>query len=316
VPPATEIEVLVTIAIPETAPNGDVDGVNAYDGYTEEAFREREGLVTGFEQPVRIRVTGDQVIDLRVGDVSARNVEVGHPLRIQTQLTNNGNVDTAAHLALEFYQLPHDPQVDRAIDMMQSPLEAVRPGKSSTLSTEWPTEGRDPGRYRADYVLQHDGERLAIGSFEFELMPAGSLVPAGEIVSIDVLRPVSPNAINRADITFENTGEVDSLAHFEGQVVKDGVAFAVAESPDPLMVRPGEQVLLSAFFQMPRGADGDYEIRGRVYFEGVQTDEVSATFSVAGAGENSIVTAMAVGGALAVVVGVALVGGTWLSRRR
>jgi hypothetical protein len=82
------------------------------------------------------------------------------------------------------------------------------------------------------------------------------------------------------------------------------------------MVRPGEQVLLSAFFQMPRGADGDYEIRGRVYFEGVQTDEVSATFSVAGAGDNSIVTAMAVGGALAVVVGVALVGGTWLSRRR
>jgi hypothetical protein len=314
VPAESEVEVIVTIAIPETAPNGEVRGVNTYDGYTQEAFRTREGLVTGFQQPVRIVVTGDQVLDLRVGDVSARTVEVGQPLRVRTQLTNQGNVDTVADLALEFFALPPDASAQHHIDSFASRLDSIAPGQSGTVETAWDTAERAPGRYRADYAVSLEGERLALGSFEFELVPAGSLTRTGVIVDVTVVDPVAPGAINRADVQFENTGQVDSLAHFAGHVYMDGVAIAEAESPDALTVRPGEQVTLSAFFRLPQG-EGDYELRGRVFFEGSQTDEAAAAFQVAGAGNDTIITAMAVGGALAVAVGSALVGGAWLSRR-
>jgi hypothetical protein len=251
---------------------------------------------------------------LRVGDVSARTVEVGQQLRVRTQLTNQGNVDTVADLALEFFALPADASGEQHLDSFSARLDKVAPGQSGTVETAWETTGRAPGRYRADFAVSLDGERLALGSFEFELVPAGSLTRTGVIVDVTVVSPLAPDAINRADVQFENTGQVDSLAHFAGHIYMDGAVIAEAQSPDALTVRPGEQVTLSAFFRLPPG-EGDYELRGRVFFEGAQTEEAAAQFSVAGAGSDTIITAMAVGGALAVAVGSALVGGAWLSRR-
>ena len=314
VPPESEAVVLVTVAVPDTAPNGAVVGKNAYDGYTEKAFESREGLVSGFEQPVRINVTGDQVIDLRVGDVSARNVEVGQPLRVTAALANQGNVDVKPDLTFDIYKLPGDAAAD-PLDTVSAELVMVPPGQSRTPSATWDTAGRAPGHYRADYVLSLDGERLALGSFEFALAPAGSVTPSGSIIAVDLVRPLIPGAVNRADVTFENTGGVPVRAHFTGHIYAGATALSEAATPDSLTVDPGEKVTLSAYFDLPEAED-QYELRGRAYFEGEQTDEVAVGFALGTDGETSVTKWLALGGLAVVAAGILAMSTAWFIRRR
>ncbi len=314
VPAQSEVEILVTVTVPQSAPNGDISGKNTFDGYTEDSFANREGLVTGFEQPVRVKVTGDQMIDLRVGDVTARDVEVGRPLTITAQLTNQGNVDTAPQLSVDIFRLPGD-STDAPLDTISADLDAVPPGQSRTGSAEWDTTGRAEGRYRADYAVTLDGDRLGLGSFEFELQPPGSILPEGAIVSVDLVKPLTPGTVNRADVTFENTGDVEVRAQFTGHLYKDAAALSEAATPDYLNVAPGERVVLSAYFDLPKG-NAVYELRGRAYFEGAETEEIAVPFAIGGTGEPTVTRWLAIGGGAFVGLGALVMGAAWAMRRR
>jgi hypothetical protein len=313
VPANSEVRLDLFVEIPETAANGHHSGMNTYDGYTPEAARERSGLVIGFQQPIEINVTGDQVLDLQAGDVFASNVEVGQPLRVQVQLNNRGNVDARADFQAAIWPAADDGTGDAAAEV-ETQLERVPAGKSSTAVTEWDTAGRTPGEYRAEYTIALEGDRIAAGEFMFELLPYGSAARAGVIQSLTVVEPIEAGAMGRADAVFKNEGAIDSLARFEGQLFQDGVPIAEAESPDSLLVRPNEEVLLSAFFPIPEEASGEFEVRGRVYFEGAQTDEASAPFTIGGGG--GLPSTVMMGGAAALAVGMVTLGGAWALRRR
>jgi hypothetical protein len=317
VPAGSKVALLVRIAVPETAANGEYHGVNQYDGYTEETYRDRKGVVFAFEQRVAIKVTGDQFLDLRVGDVSARDIEAGQLLQVRTQLTNNGNVDTQAEIALSFFRADEGTGTTGSpLDEVRSKLEPVRPGKSTTAETGWETSGQRPGNYLATYSVTLQGERLKSGSFEFSILASGSLAREGRITAIQIVRPINPGGMSRADVTFRNEGEVASRARFQGEVLQEGVAIAAAESPAELLVRPGEEVVLSAFFELAPDANGEFELHGRVQFEGAETEEASLAFSVGGDGEPSLALQLWLGGVGAFALGASTLGGAWMLRRR
>jgi hypothetical protein len=99
-------------------------------------------------------------------------------------------------------------------------------------------------------------------------------------------------------------------------VLQEGVAIAAAESPAELLVRPGEEVVLSAFFELAPDANGEFELHGRVQFEGAETEEASLAFSVGGDGEPSLALQLWLGGVGAFALGASTLGGAWMLRRR
>lgn len=313
VPAKSEVELLVAVEVPKAAANGTYDGMNHFDG--EPAGEDGHGSVLlSFQQPVSIAVTGDQVVDLRSNGVSALSVEVGQPLRIEVPLTNAGNVDAEPRFEALVYPDTATGRADPAATIEQA-LETIRAGQSGTPVAEWPTSGMEPGTYWASYTVSLDSDSIEQGEFSFELLAVGSAVRSGIIQSLTVVEPLQPGTIGRADAVFENQGQVDAVARFEGQLMKDGVAVATAESPGDLRVGPGEQATLSAYFPLADDAEGTFELRGRVYFEGAQSDEAMARFSLAGDGGLDM-GMLAAGGILALAAGlVVLASGVALRRR-
>jgi hypothetical protein len=103
-------------------------------------------------------------------------------------------------------------------------------------------------------------------------------------------------------------------AQFSGHLYHESIALGEAKTPDSLDVSPGERVVLSAYFDLPEGK-ADYELRGRAYFEGVQTDEVAVPFAVGASGERTITGWLALAGGAVAGLGVLVMTGAWAIRR-
>lgn len=281
VAPEIEQKVLVRIKIPDDAANGVHVGVNELNGYNVAAFESREGVVLGFSQRLSIAVSGDQVVDVRVGAVQVPDVEVGQPVPFRANLTNLGNVAVRPNISIAFLAHGEAMRSDpvEVADIAEQ-TEPVRTRERRTVAVVWDATGQAPGLYTADYRITVQDQEIDSGTVDFEIAPFGSLRRGGSITAIEFVDPPEPGTVSHAVVTFHNSGSIESRAAFVGQLHQDGQAIQQATSPGEVLARPGDDASIDAFIDIPADAQGTYELRGRVFFEGSETEEFTRSFSI------------------------------------
>jgi hypothetical protein len=259
--------ILVEIAIPADAPNGNYKGQLQVKTSTGEAgeMGDSSGVGVGMQIPVMldVTVTGTQIISGVVGNMKVEDTEVGYPLRIGVVFENTGNV--AVKPLINTIILYNDQDVaDLSIGDTQVPIR-----KSQVIEMEWDTTGTPPDKYSAKVEVILNGEVLAEEVLDFEILPLGTFSRSGELKGIEIEGSKIVNMTSKIKATFFNSGQIDAMAGFSGEVYLGGNLIDVITS-DQLLVRKGHEEILTAYFkpELP----GEYTILGHVNFEGKKSE--------------------------------------------
>jgi hypothetical protein len=311
VEPGSELELAVLIDIPADTANGDYAGSVLMENrpLPDQTFN----LIPALRQSIQLSVTGTQQLELRLGESLAKDVEVGRPLRIQTQVTNSGNVNVEPDVSVVVHGNAGGQQGPEVATFTATAAE-VMAGKTETVETLWETLGQALGEYKATVSFSVQGKDFGTREVPFNIVPVGSLTRAGAIQSIALATEPAVGEVARVDVAFLNQGQTDALATFAGQLYLDGAAVAETKSQAETLARPGVEATMSTFF--PITEEGSYELRGRVFYDGAQTEEAVLAFTVgdAGGGDRNRAIILGLGG-MAVLGGIA-VAGTGVYRRR
>jgi hypothetical protein len=307
------LPVIAYASVPASAGNGEYRIRTLIDAAP--ASQANLATTVGIEQIIEVSVSGQQVMDLKAKDVYIRDVEAGQTVRLEGAFANDGNVDVAPFARVTFSR----GALKVASGENTSEMIPAQRGANATL-VEWDSRGQQTGDYVAQYTISVQGQEIRTGTVYFKLLPLGSLTRAGKIESVTMdSKSLRAGAMTRADVAFRNSGESDARARFLGQVYREGALVGQANSEAELLVRPGTVSTLSVF--VPLAENGHYQLRGRVNYEGAQTDELVQDFTVgspapgASASGSSTSVAGTIGGAAVFVVLLAGTAAT-LARRR
>jgi hypothetical protein len=266
IPPKSNQRLLVKFAIPAETPNGSYDGELLVIVKPEAQVETGEGGVgVGLQIPVlvSIEVTGTQFISGKVNDIKAEKIEVGYPLRIVVYFENTGNV--AATPLIQTTVLYNNEN----IAAFSSDDTTVAVHRTQLVEVEWNTTGKAPAQYLAKVVASLDGKVLAEKDLPFEILPLGTLSRSGEIKDVVIDGTTIVNFTSKVIATFANTGQIDTMAEFTGEVYLDGNLVQTITS-DKLLVKRGNQEALTAYFTPEK--PGKYTIKVQVNYEGKKSD--------------------------------------------
>ncbi len=152
VPPRNSTQVIVKAVVPAGIPNGDYAGtIRVLTTTSDRAGAESSGagVTIGAEVSVNLAVTGTQRIEGQFVDAGASDVESGHPLRIQSQLANTGNVQVNPSIDVDILG-----GFGNAVDHVTFAVDPVYPSDRKQITNEWPTEGRPHRRIRRPRLRQ------------------------------------------------------------------------------------------------------------------------------------------------------------------
>lgn len=273
--PNSQARVLVRLRVPQDAPNGTFRGVVRVVAISSAPQTGGAGSTVniGAEVLVEATVGGTQVIDGALLDASINQVELGSPLRIKSTVQNSGNVRVEPQMTLEVLDSEGNTIFHEAF--LQ---ESVFSSETGTLVAEWDTTGQELGDYTAKASVTFGDFDLGEREFNFTILPFGTLTRQGELRELDLRLNPEPNDLGIVHAVFQNTGQIDTLAKFTGEFYFGEKLIDVLTS-DEVLVLVGEQKRLVVF---PRaGEAGEYSIRGKVNFQGKETEVLELNFTVA-----------------------------------
>ncbi len=309
VPPGGGItRVLLLIVVPSTAPNGPHEGGIGVQSVAEEGATEGVSSVQiGLSMGLDVSVTGTQKLTGDVLDMYAKDVEVGYPLRVWTKFHNTGNVDCQPNIGVQV-----EDAEEAEVGETSCADTTVEPAAVKLIRCEWDTTGTEPGEYVARVSVSLGDENIDTRTLDFEIFPVGTLTRQGVLEELTLENAPYPGAVAEIAARFRNTGQIDTRAVFLGELYYDSVLTDTLSAPERL-VEPGEAVALEAFVKVPQA--GSYTVRGKVNYEGKETEEKEVTFDVQGPGgggddELPIWVWILIGGGT-LVGAVAIVGWTW-----
>lgn len=266
--------VLVNIKVPDEAPNMDYTPTIYVRSIPAEAA-EGEGAVAHavVQIPVKgtIRVTGTQILKGTVKPISAADTELDYPLKIKVELQNEGNVIAIPIIAI---RITKD---GTPIDSFVHDESSIKPGKTDTITVPWDTTGNEPGDYTASVTVSLGDETLATEDVPFSILPRGTLTRKGVLKSLSLEGKPQLNRIVKVLAEFENTGSIDTLAKFKGELYRNGELVDVLESEEKL-VGVGEKLQLVAYYKITM--PGTYTIKGVVIYDAKETDPEEVSFTV------------------------------------
>ncbi len=122
-----------------------------------------------------------------------------------------------------------------------------------------------------------DGNELATNSIPFKVLPVGTLTRQGNLTSIVLMdEPVVGSAV-KINANFINTGRIDTLAKFSGEVYRDGVRIDALAS-DEILIGPGKELPLVTYLKI--SSPGNYQVKGRIVYSGKETEMKAISFTV------------------------------------
>ena len=271
--------VLLRLNIPEDAPNGTFRGVvrvmAAGSGSTQGGNGAGASVNIGAEILVQAIVSGTQVIDGKLIDASVNQVELGSFMRINSVVQNLGNVRVNPQVTLEVLN-PEGTVVFQETFQQES----IFASETGAVSAEWDTTGQELGDYRVKTSVRFGDFDVGEREFDFTILPFGTLTRQGELRSLELVVKPDPQDLGMMHAIFQNTGQIDTLAKFIGEFYFGDKLIDVLTSEE-VLVLVGEQKRLEVF---PRaGEAGEYSIRGKVNFEGKETEVLIMNFMVAAA---------------------------------
>ena len=224
---------------------------------------------------VVIQVTGTQILKGTVKSITTADTEINYPLKLKVVFQNEGNVIAKPKIAVTITKTGEGGVIDRFV----YEETGIKPGKEGVITVFWNTTGRDTGDYIANVTvsLGEEDELLATKDLHFKILPLGSLTRRGVLHGLTIEGKPLVNIVIKLVANFENTGEIDTIAKFKGEIYHEGNLLDVLES-DEMFVEAGETANLVSYYKILE--PGSYTIRGRVLYSGKETEEKEVSFSV------------------------------------
>lgn len=306
VPPLSDGHVDIRMRVPDTAQNGDYSGEVRALAVQAGGKVEGSGALVNLGAVIEVtaKVSGVQRVDGQFLDLAVTDIEVGYPLRVRSTVKNTGNVRVLPEVHVE---ITTSATVVGSIDTNDV---AVPPDEQRDIESLWNSNVAGPGDYTVRATVEFPGLKVGERTRQIRVVPRGTLTRRGSFESLVLANDVAPGSVARVLATFRNTGQVDALAVFTGEVYRDGKLVSSATSLQRL-VRREEVGQLETMIQLP--TKGTYTIRGKVNYEGSETETREITFQVGPDGVNPSTTRYVLGGVAFLVVGVA---GIAYARRR
>jgi hypothetical protein len=305
----SQTRVLLRVTVPPDAPNGPHEGSIGLQTVAPEGEGDGggTGATVGVGVALTINVTGTQNLTGEVLDMSADDVEVGYPLRVQTTFHNTGNVKAQPDIRLQVKD-----SLGTVVAEAAYGDTTVDSGATQAIHSEWDTTGAENGDYVAGVSVLLGGQAIDIRDLPFKILPPGTLTRQGDLESLTLENEPYPNGVAKIVATFRNTGQIDTRATFTGEVYHKS-ALIDSVSSQELLVEPRQSVALDAFADVLEA--GTYTVTGKVNYEGKETEEKELTFAVVspgGGGDDELpIWLWAVIGGAALMVAVAIVAGSW-----
>jgi hypothetical protein len=275
VPPETNKDIVVQIAIPDDAPNQRFVAeitLGSPEPEPGETLEAGAAVTTGLALDVVVDVTGTERLQGDIVDVVVRDTEVGLPLRAKMDFINTGNVIAEPVVGIALSDAGGQVVGETTVVQEVVPLE-----ERTTLKAELDTSTRQPGPYTALVTVELRDQEVYSQPFEIEIFPEGTFAREGELVSLTLANAPYPGAIANLVAEFQNSGEVDMAATFEGEVFKDGDLIGTAAS-DEVMVEAGNGTQLEVLVDVLER--GKYRVQGHVNYEGKSTQDREVSFKV------------------------------------
>ncbi len=222
---------------------------------------------------VLIQVTGMQILKGTVKSITTADTEIGYPLKITVVFLNEGNVIAKPSIAVDITKN------GEPVDSFVHDETGVKPDKKDTITVLWNTSESEPGDYLADVEvsLGDDGEVIGATVLPFKILPYGTLSRKGVLHNLSIEgKPVVNRAI-KVVANFENTGEIDTRAEFKGEILLEDEIVDTLESEE-MLIGVGKTCELTAYYKI--NEPGRYLIKGRVFYEGKETENKELPFFV------------------------------------
>jgi hypothetical protein len=274
IPGSDKVQVLAVFQIPADAQNenyyGSLDITTAPKNTTTEGVGQH--LIVGASSKITIAVTGEQKIDGKVIGITIADTEHNNPLKVKVIFENTGNVIVNPKIDVIIYQ--NENEVHRYVHQSTK----VKPTLTETIIAIWNTTSSNvPDDYIANVTVSLEGRTIESKNVPFKILPFGSLTRQGNLTEIIVENEPVIGTPLRIGAVFKNTGMIESLAKFSGEVYRDG-DFIDTITSDELLVEINKEVMLISYFK-PESA-GDYLIIGKVTYAGKETPVKEVTFIV------------------------------------
>jgi len=288
--PGTQFHLKAIVQPPKDMPNGNYAGLvtmRASPSAVNGSSNNRMTIAAAVALKTAVEITGEQVVNWKVNDISVSDTEEGLPLKFSVVIFNSGNVKAMPRIVVDILN-----QNKTSVLKSESFSDAeVLPSVTSRLNFTVSSDGLAVGQYWADVKI-YSGDNLSKESvLTVDVLEKGSLRITGDLVQVwcptwaDVGHVVSVNAI------FRNTGELVTSAKFKGEVHLGDVLADVLES-DELDVPVGGQMNVTMYYT-PRET-GRYVIGGYMMYSKKITDVKECILNVRSA-DGSLLTGAVTG---------------------
>ena len=274
IPGKGKATVIVKFDIPTDIANADYTGTI----YAQSVPAEREATegavayaVIRMPSEVLIQVTGTQILKGTVKSITTTDTEIDYPLKIKVEFRNEGNVIAKPKIAVGIMKN------GELADSFVHDETGIKPGEKDTINVLWDTTGKDTGDYIANVAVSLGEELLSAKDLPFKVLPFGTLTRQGVLQSLTIEGEPLVNIVTKVQANFENTGEIDTMAKFKGEIYHEGNLLDVMES-DEMFIEVGETGKLADYYKITE--PGSYAIKGRVFYAGKETAEKEVSFTV------------------------------------
>jgi hypothetical protein len=246
---------------------------------------------------VTIEVSGIPRLEGKVNRIAAEDAEAGLPVSITVDFSNTGNVAVQPNIAATIIQGVS------TIDEISHAETAVAVDARQVITLQWDTTGHSEGDYSVQVSVSLGDTLIAERQSAFTLLPAGTTIDEGGLVSFECDSELPVNDIAKVEGTFRSPASVDVSAKLVVNVYYMLEFVETLESPE-VVVAPGEEAILTAYFEP--GELGDYSLRGHVSYGDTTTEtkDILVTVSEAGAAGGGIDLPIVI----AIVVGIVVLG--------
>lgn len=273
IPGKDKAKVLVKFDIPEDIANADYTSIIYAQSIPKGEVGEGMGAQAVIRIPseILIQVTGTQILKGTVKSITAADTEIDYPLKIKVDFQNEGNVIAKPKIAVGITKN------GELVDSFVHDETGIKPAQEGTITVLWNTTGRDTGDYVANVAVSLGEELLATKDLPFKVLPFGSLTRKGVLQSLTIEGEPFVNRFIKVHADFENTGQIDTMAKFKGEVYHEGNLLDVLESEE-MFVEVGETGKLTSYYKTLEA--GSYTIKGHVFYAGKETAEKEVSFDV------------------------------------
>ena len=273
IPGKDKARIIVKFDIPTDIANADYTSTIYAQSIPEE--KEAEGAVAQavirIPSEILIQVTGTQILKGTVKSITTADTEIDYPLKIKVGFQNEGNVIAKPRIAVSITKN------GELVDSFVHDETGIKPDKKDTITVLWNTTGRETGDYVANVDVSLGEEVLATKELPFKVLPFGTLTRQGVLHSLTIEGEPLVNRVIKLVANFENTGEIDTMAKFKGEIYHEGNLLDVMESEE-MFVEVGETDKLADHYKITES--GSYSIKGHVFYSGKETEEKEVSFDV------------------------------------